>query len=179
MWNKHYIKYNIKKPSKPQDAPAKAIPIQYGAKVQKTQTDTTPKLSAEGIKAIQEIVGMFNWYSRAADPTMTRTLSSIAARQTKATTKVREEVKQFLDYCASHPNATVRFLASDMILALHSDASYLSEPESKSRAAGHYYLANKDNDDLTVIQPNGKWKSKKRCKKGYKYFHGVVDLRQI
>ena len=36
-----------------------------------------------------------------------------------------------------------------MHLALQSDASYLSEPESKSRAAGHYYLANKDNDNLS------------------------------
>ena len=79
---------------------------------------------------------MFNWYSRAVDPTMARTLSSIAARQSKATTKVKEEVKQFLDYCATHPNAIVMFLASDMILALHPDASYLSEPESKSKAAG-------------------------------------------
>ena len=34
---------------------------------------------------------------------------------------------------------------SDMKLALHLDASYLSEPESKSRAAGHFYLSkNKD-----------------------------------
>jgi len=94
-------------------------------------------------------MGLSNWYSRAADPTMARTLSSIAARQAKTTTKVRDEIKQFLDYCASHPNATVRFLASDMRLALHSDASYLSEPESKSRAAGHYYLANKNNDGLS------------------------------
>ena len=131
-------KVQHKKPTKLQDAPAKAILIQYGAKVQKTQTDTSPQLSAEGIKAIQEIVGIFNWYSQAVDPTMAMTLSSIAARQAKATTKVKEEVKQFLDYCASHPNATVRFLASDMILALHSNASYLSELESKSRAAGHY-----------------------------------------
>ena len=36
-----------------------------------------------------------------------------------------------------------------MILALHSDTSYLSEPESKSRAEGYYYLANKDNDNLS------------------------------
>ena len=62
---------------------------------------------------------------------------------------VKVEVKQFLDYCASHPNATVRFLASDMILVLHSDVSSLSEPEFKSRAAGHYYLANKDNGSLS------------------------------
>ena len=88
---------------------------------------TTPKLSAEGINAIQEIVGMLNWYSRATDPTMARKLrSSIEARQAKATTKVREEVKQFLDYCVGHPNATVRFLASDMILALHSGRCILS-----------------------------------------------------
>ena len=32
-------------------------------------------------------------------------------------------------------------MASDMILALHSDASYLSEPESNSRASGHFYLS--------------------------------------
>jgi len=51
-----------------------------------------------------------------------------------------------LDYCWTHPNAGVRFVASDMILALHSDASYLSEPDGKSRAAGHFYL-NKLNDD--------------------------------
>ena len=36
-----------------------------------------------------------------------------------------------------------------MILALHSDGSYNSEPGSKSRAGGHYYLADKDNYQLT------------------------------
>ena len=35
---------------------------------------------------------------------------------------------------------------SDMILALHSDASYLSEPDAKSRAAGHFYMG-KINDE--------------------------------
>ena len=33
-----------------------------------------------------------------------------------------------------------------MILALHSNASYLSEPEAKSRAAGYFYLG-KQNDE--------------------------------
>ena len=35
-----------------------------------------------------------------------------------------------------------------MILALHSDASFLTEPESKSRAAGHFYLSNEKNYNL-------------------------------
>ena len=71
---------------------------------------------------------------------MLATLSSIAGRLAKGTEKLEAEVKQFLDYCATHPNAGVRFVSSDMLLALHSDASYLSEPQSKSRAGGHHYL---------------------------------------
>lgn len=69
---------------------------------------------------------------------MLATLSSIASRQTKATDNLEEEVKQFLGYCATHPNAGIRFVASDMLLAVHPDAAYLSEPDSKSRAAGHH-----------------------------------------
>ena len=53
-----------------------------------------------------------------------------------------------MDYCATHPDARVRYVASDMILALHSDASHLSEPESKSRAAGHFYLTRNNNKDM-------------------------------
>eukprot|EP00957_Ditylum_brightwellii_P138921 10589348-Ditylum_brightwellii.AAC.1 len=35
------------------------------------------------------------------------------------------------------------FLASNMILTLHSDALYLSEKKAHSRAAGHFYLSRK------------------------------------
>ena len=52
--------------SKPQHAPAKAKPIQYGAKIQVEEKDTTPELSPAGIKRIQDVVGTFAWYSRAA-----------------------------------------------------------------------------------------------------------------
>ena len=41
---------------------------------------------------------------------------------------------------AWHPNAIVRFHASDMILNIHSDASYLTHPKSRSRAGGHISL---------------------------------------
>ena len=33
-----------------------------------------------------------------------------------------------------------------MMLAMHSDGSYLSEPESKSRAASHFYLYKQNNE---------------------------------
>eukprot|EP00957_Ditylum_brightwellii_P151696 11552278-Ditylum_brightwellii.AAC.1 len=35
-----------------------------------------------------------------------------------------------------------------MMLVVHSDASYLSERNACSRAAGHFYLANKNNEDF-------------------------------
>merc|ERR1712086_720537 len=88
------------------------------------------------------------WYSRSTDPTVAATLSSLAGRQAKATEQLKQEVHQFLDYCATHPDATVRFMASDMILAIHSDASHLSEPGSTSRAAGHFYVTQKDDRDI-------------------------------
>ena len=55
-------------------------------------------------------------------------------------------MKHFKDYFTTHPDSGVRFVASDMILALHSDASYNSEPKSKSRAAENYYIS-KLNDE--------------------------------
>ena len=141
-------KYQHKSPTKPQHAPATAAPIAYGAKIQKATKDTSPLISAERIKKIQEVIGTFAWYSRAVDPTMAATMSSIAARQSRGTEKLEEEVAQFLDYCATHPNAGVRFVASDMLLALHSDASYLSEPDAKSRAAGHFFLGKLNDEDF-------------------------------
>ena len=40
----------------------------------------------------------------------------------------------------THPNAKLRYYASDMVLNVHSDASYLSAPNARSRAAGYYFL---------------------------------------
>ena len=59
-----------------------------------------------------------------------------------------------LDYLATNPNATVRFYPSDMILNVHSHASYLSEKNAKSRAAGHFFLGWQP-DDKQPIRLNG------------------------
>ena len=49
-------------------------------------------------------------------------------------------MNHMLDYLATNPNAKVRFYPSDMILNVHSYASYLSEKDAKSCAAGHFFL---------------------------------------
>eukprot|EP00957_Ditylum_brightwellii_P206998 15350999-Ditylum_brightwellii.AAC.2 len=41
---------------------------------------------------------------------------------------------------ATHPDALIQYFASDMILNIHTDASYFSEPNAHSKAGGHYFL---------------------------------------
>ena len=59
-----------------------------------------------------------------------------------------------LDYAATHPNAVVRFRASDMLLHIDSDASHLCEPKARSRVGGHFFLDGKD-DPKAPPKPNG------------------------
>ena len=73
------------------------------------------------------------------DPTMLMALSSIASEQASPTQKTLERTLFFLDYVASHPDAVLTYKASNMVLHVHSDASYLSEPKAKSRAGGHFF----------------------------------------
>ena len=44
---------------------------------------------------------------------------------------------------ATNDEAIVTHKASDMILAVHSDMSYLSEPKARSRASGHFFMSTK------------------------------------
>jgi hypothetical protein len=55
---------------------------------------------------------------------------------------------QLLDYVATHSNAGIHYLASDMILAVHINASYLSKHNACSRASAHFYLTNKRDNEF-------------------------------
>ena len=87
--------YQHQKPSNPQHAPAKVAHVQYRAKIQTTEDNNSPHISAVRIKRIQDVVGKFAWYSRTTYPTMAATMSSIASHQSKSTEKLEEELKYF------------------------------------------------------------------------------------
>jgi hypothetical protein len=55
-----------------------------------------------------------------------------------------------LDYLATHPDATIRYHASDMILNIHIEASYLSVSNARSRLRGLFFLGNKPLKQETV-----------------------------
>ena len=71
---------------------------------------------------------------------MITALSSIASQQSKGTEKTYADTIWLFNYAATYPNANIRYTASDMILYIHSDASYLSEPQACSHAGSHYFL---------------------------------------
>jgi hypothetical protein len=70
-------------------------------------------------------------------------ISSLALQQATATEDTEPKLIQLLNYCATHPDATIRYRARDMILNIHSDGGYLNEPEARSRAGGHFFMSSK------------------------------------
>jgi hypothetical protein len=125
--SKALLKYQHQAPLKPQHAPYKATPIQFEAQVQTVTMNTAAPLSKECIKRMQGIVGTLLYYGHAVDPTILPAISAIVSRQAQGTEAVAGTCHQLLDYVATHTNAGIHYLASNMILAVHTNASYLSK----------------------------------------------------
>jgi hypothetical protein len=70
-------------------------------------------------------------------------LNDIETEQTRATEKTQATTNQLSDYLATHPDATIRYHASDMILHIHSDDSYLLVSNARGRLGGLFFLGNK------------------------------------
>ena len=118
----HVMKFRI------QTCPYQPEPKIFGTEVQAPlPPNTSPKLDSKGIKRVQKIVGSILYYAQAVDMTVLKALSSIVVEQKNATDKTMARCTHLLDYLSHNANAKVRFYASDMILNIHSNASYLSE----------------------------------------------------
>jgi hypothetical protein len=133
---KALLKFQHPTPVSPQHQPYKHVPIQYGANIQKVDITTSDPLSPDAIKCVQDIIGMLLYYGHAIDPTLLTALSSIDARQANGTTAIAESCQQLLDYVETPPFAGICYKACDMILPVHTNASYLSEQKAK---AGHQH----------------------------------------
>ena len=90
------------------------------------EVDELAPLSQTLIKYVKNVVWTLLYYSRSAVLPLAEAFIEIAERQSKRTEDFLISCYQFLDYVASHSHAAVLFLASDMILEVQSDASYLS-----------------------------------------------------
>jgi hypothetical protein len=109
-------KFQHDSPKHPQHTPSRYVTQVYGAKTQYATKVETPPLASQQCLTIQKVAGSVLYYARAVD---------IAAEQTKATEKTKAAINQVLDYLTTQGDATIRYHASDMILHIHIDASYL------------------------------------------------------
>jgi hypothetical protein len=138
---KQLTRYAHPAPVKPQHCPFSSNPITYIKDNQATTpADDSPLLDNAGKKWIEQVVGSFLYYAQAVAVTILIALSDIATQQAASTKNTKKWVTQFLDYMWTHPDAKICYCASNLILNVHSDASYLSAPRVCSHARGFFFL---------------------------------------
>eukprot|EP00536_Pseudo-nitzschia_multiseries_P009491 jgi/Psemu1/23324/gm1.23324_g len=99
----------------------------------KVWTTSGGKIHPEGSQEVPTLWAINN--------TMLQALNGIAsAKDTKAT---HEAPMYFLNYAANHPNGSIVYRASEMVLQMDSDATYLVSHGARSRAGGYHYLGDK------------------------------------
>ena len=141
-------------PARLQHSPHEWQKPNYGAKTQYAQAeDTSEPLDAADTKRVQEVLGTLLFYARAVDPTMLVAIGDTATQQAKGTKATMQAIIYLLNYCATHPDAIIRYHASDMCLHVDSDASYLSVSKARSRIAGFHYLSSRPSDETTSTAP--------------------------
>jgi hypothetical protein len=144
-------KYQHPAPSRPEHAPHTWNPPIYGAKTQfVNEIATRPALSNKDVNKLQQCTGTLLYYARAVDPTLIMPINVLASEQSNATEVTADKVIKLLNYCNTHPETKIRYHASDMILHIDSDASYLSKNEAKSRAGGFFYMGNNNKNDKNL-----------------------------
>jgi hypothetical protein len=119
------------KSGKLQHAPYQSAPIQYGTKkLYATQKSNVPLLDDKAKWFIQLVCGKFLFLGRAVDSTLLFPISAIALQSSKPTEDTMQQTLQILDYLAMQQATVLSYHASDMVLAVHSNTSYLSKPKA-------------------------------------------------
>ena len=84
------------------------------------------------------IVCNFLYYAYTVYCTTLSALNSIAEKQAHPTQNTEAVIKHLMNYAATNNTAVIQFKASEMVLQIKSDASYLSKPWACSRTEGKY-----------------------------------------
>ena len=105
---------------------------------------------------IDVIYGVLLYRTRAFNSPALILLREIGTDQASPTDHTLHATTLLLNYQATHPNPTLRFVASDMILPISSNASYFSVSKYWSRAAIYVYLSSSmsTNTALSILKPS-------------------------
>ena len=85
-------------------------------------------------------IGCLLYFVRALDNTLLVALNTISQLQSKLTTRTKMLCDHILNCCATKPNVELSYYASNTILSIDSDASFLVAPEAKSCIVGYFSL---------------------------------------
>ena len=129
-------------------SPALYVPPKFNQPIQYETSDNSPPASDSEKLWIQQVNGYFLYYARVQNPLILPACNDISATQANPTKNTVTATWRLLNYLATHPKHVTRYTACDMILKIHSDASYQSRPGSISIAGGWHYCGNA-NDDST------------------------------
>ena len=122
-------KFQHPTPSRSQYAHHQWTRLNYGATNQLENTlDTSSLIPEERKFGIQKIVGNFLYYANTVDCNMLPSINSIAKKQAHTTHHYEAAITHYLDYSATNTTTVVQFKASDTVIHIDSDASYLSKP---------------------------------------------------
>ncbi len=122
---KAFLQFNHTPPKKKQNSPHPHVTTQYRAKIYyATEDDEDPPLNKEETKYIQVAAGTLLYYGQAVDNTMFPALSAITTKQANPTTNTVEKKKQLLDYCATQEEVVIKYKASKMMFAVHSNVGH-------------------------------------------------------
>ena len=97
--------------------------LQHNSSIQK---DLCQPLDVTGTITVNELIGVLLYYAYINISTIHITMGTNGSQQAKTTKNTAVTYLRILQYIAVHPNLTVRFDASDVILHIHSAISYPS-----------------------------------------------------
>ena len=84
---------------------------------------------------------------------MLMALKFLMTVQKNPTIETSEQIIQFLNSSVSNPDSVTEYIIIGMIIRIHSDESYNSELEARSRAGGYFSLGTKHNAPITATTP--------------------------
>ena len=126
--------------------------IIYGEiKQYSTEQSSAPLPNKERKKFIKKVCGNILFLSMTVNSTLLFPISAITSHSAAPTEDTMKHTVQLLDYIATQEESVLTYNASDIKLAVHSDVSYLSEPNTRSRAGRYFFLPG----DIMVPGNNG------------------------
>ena len=109
-----------------------------------TQKSLISYIHKKKVSLLQHICRKFLYYAQAINSTMMHTLNDVVLQVTTGTMKTEEAQAYFLNYCATNPDASIIYYASDMIIRGDSDAVYLVASKAQNRNKAYIFIGNKD-----------------------------------